>query len=418
VALVFNARLRDHKPTAHGWELGPARFPFRDQLADEEARASYFDLRACFALYGGDETIRWSRFATEDESRNGFRTLALELLRLPELPGETEEAANALLVIHGDLVAERPVETLYELARLAWPKGRANDDWLVGLANSAADLRPGRATTATFFTPATQLPAGFPIDQDYSDWSLAEQWLWLLASSTPFDRYPPTPGARLDLLSGTVFLSRDWRGLVLRDGIAFLGLRTDGGSEDPFFNDAEVYFRTIYLDALLLGIVQRKSVGQIADALACLEDPLGKPDQLYVLHRHLLEVRNRYWWQHVTAAGPASDILDQYQRQHRLEELSSQIFVELAEYAGQMQAASSERTNALLGLLTLVGIPVGTGLAVLQTLHEDNWEVIVVTVLGGLFVTSIFFLTIGRSLITPMLRSLGFVSRIGRRSSG
>lgn len=65
-----------------------------------------------------------------------------------------------------------------------------------------------------------------------------------------------------------IWLSADWCGLVLREGMALIGTRPDRGRQDPFYNHAALYTRSLYLDAILIGLLQLHGINELEDALA------------------------------------------------------------------------------------------------------------------------------------------------------
>jgi hypothetical protein len=238
-------------------------------------------------------------------------------------------------------------------------------------------------------TPSGELSQALP--GEYDGWSAREQWLWLAASATPFERYPPDPALREELAQSTLRMSRDWEALVLRDGVGFLGRREDRGEGDPFFDDAELYFRSIYLDALVLGIAQKATLRSIADGVADLDDPRRMPVELRELERQVARFRNVYWWTHLSPHGPANELTRLYSRQHRLDALATQVFEEIGEHSQQVQTDAAERTNALLSFLTIVGVPLGIVAALLQVLAIDSPATVAAIVVATVVLLSTVF---------------------------
>lgn len=376
-----------------GWSAGPAPFENARSRAGEDQRATYFDQRIRRALYSADgESQRWHRFEGPGVGPWGGLGIEIEAVEVCRLrfagPG-----ARSLLVLHGTLPADRPIEALHDISRIESGEDARQRYSLPGDGLATVEGGTKRATTAAFLTPAGELPPAFP--GDYGDWSRHRQWLWLLASATPFDRYPPDPSLRGELSSSTLRISRDWDALVLRDGIGYLGRREDRGVDDPFFADAELYFRSIYLDALLLGIAQKATLGSIADEVAELDDPRGMPTELRGLERRVARFRNVYWWTHLSAHGPANELTQLYSRQHRLNSLASQVFEEIGEHARQVQTDAAERTNGLLSLLTVVGVPLGVIVAVLQVLEVNSpAKVALIVSVSTVLLGAVFWLAI------------------------
>ena len=354
------------------WKSGPYAWGTADRATTAAHRSTYFSPRIARALYGLGR--RHTALHPTPIGSTHATALACEVLQFTQSRGES----NALFVVHVELPrdARLALSALHDLSRVS-NKAHPLRDLIKDTTGGAAELSATllRATTMTLLTPSTcSLPPASWATQ-YEGWTAAERWLWLAASATSFERYPPAPAMLNFLSQESVWLSADWQSLVLRDGVAFIGRRADKGESDPFFNEAERYFRSIYLDALLLGSLQRLSLHQIADNLADLEDPIEHPRRLADIERTSANFRNVYWWQHVTGHGIANDLLRAYQLQHRLPDLLAQVVSELSDYSRQAQTDAAERTNALLGILTILGLPLGTALGLDQALnhHGPGW---------------------------------------------
>lgn len=175
-------------------------------------------------------------------------------------------------------------------------------------------------------------------------WSVVERWQWFLASGLSPDDVLPDPEDP-GLLAGKVWLSHDWRALVLRDGIAYVALTPHSPARegDGSFHDvARVYVRSIYLDVLLLGIMQLDAVHGYVEAIAAVhveDDPIAIAKTIEELEAGLLRLRTGLWWRDVTRrGGPMSAILNAFQRQHHLPDLYTQIVQDLTDMSRYVQA--------------------------------------------------------------------------------
>jgi hypothetical protein len=365
-------------------------------MTDATARSTYFAPRAAAALYGAGR-----RHLDLSKHRPLLDDAVVVAAEVVELEHGSDEA---VLMLHLELPKDpvAAVACANRLAHIAAPD-HAVRVWArerLGGAMIPAAVR--RAKTTCLMTFARDAPSpGW--EAAYAAWSPEEQWLWQVASVTPFARYPPHPDAVDELRRSTVRLSADWQALVLRDGTGFVGARPDLGDADPFFGSAERYFRSVYLDALVLGEVQRMLLMRLADDLAALEDPIEHPDRLAILERRLSRFRNIFWWQQVTSHGPANDLLVLFQAQHRLPALVDQVVAELADYARQTQTAAALRSNALLAVITILGLPLGIAVALAQMVNQHRWLVLSVAVAVALLVAAAVFATgTGRELIGPL----------------
>lgn len=381
------------------WEPGPLPFRQGDTVASGEVRRTYFNERAGQALYGPNRVHRWASPGRIAAPPAGLEVLGLELLRVHE----RRHTRNALLAVHGNLLTDR-LELIDSLAKLAQvdpavsTSRRWYDELLEGAGRVEGTVR--RAATATLVTPAGRSPTAPLPSPTYEHWSPELQWLWLLASSTPPEEYQPPPEYADRLPESVVSLSAGWLALVLRDGVALLGSGADIGAFYRLSPDVELHFRAIYLDSLLLGHIQRLRLSQIADDLAALGDPVDHPERLVELEQELTEFRNVFWWQHLGPHWHGNELLRAYQRQHEIPELFAQVVEGLEDYSRQARTASSQQTSALLGVLTIVGLPFGLAVGLMRGISDWRW--IVVALAAASAITAVILATpTGRSLVRP-----------------
>jgi hypothetical protein len=381
------------------WEAGPLPVSEGSVVASAELRRGYFNERAATALYGGGRLHRLiGGEHGRERSRDHFAVTGVELLRVPG-----GERRNALLAVHGEIQADglAAVETLARIAHLGNGASQARaflDELLDGCGTVMSGLK--RATTITLATPAAGLsdaPLGTPA---FDAWSPELQWLWLLASATPPGDYLPAPEDGANLLDAIIRLSASWSVLVLRDGAAYLGSGPDMSSAYRLAGDAEFHFRTIYLDALLVAQSQRLQLTRIADELAALADPMSDPAPLLQLERELTSFRNVYWWQHLGPQWHANHLLAAYQDRHQITELFDQVTDELGDYSRKAHTAATQRTEALVGVLAVIGLPLGAALEIVHALGVDDprWIAFALA-LAVLLIASILLTGAGRTLL-------------------
>jgi hypothetical protein len=228
----------------------------------------------------------------------------------------------------------------------------------------------------------------------------------------PVPAIPPDPEDPR-LLDGIVHLSAAWGALVLRDGAAFVAM--PDATDDVFLATlAPVYVRSIYVDALLLGVLQERALNSFANRLALLDSRHARAAEIPALETELTQFRNVLWWQHITTQGPGNEIIMRYQAQHRLPALLEQIVWEFSDYSRQVESASNVRTGAALGLITLVGLPLTlalTGDPVLSL--EGGLRLFAVIIFGFAMAAIILLIPASRELV----RSLGEGRHATRQSS-
>lgn len=356
-------------PAAPDWPEGPLPFRHGDVHSDVEARSTYYSRRTGRLLYGtADRFRRWHK--TLDLSVGRVRIIGLEAIRL-----RGEPDAHGLVVVHLDATQANPLTVVRALARRKSMRldGFNPDELLDGQAIVASAI-PHTLTFVTF--SGRRFPRLYRHPR-YTLWPSTDQWLWALASRTSGTDHPPdpreVPGGHRSTSSDLdcIRLSADWRGLVLRDGIALVGCRPDVGAKDSFYNHAEVYVRSVYLDAVLIGILQLHGIGQLEDALASALDDPPQP-AMADLEQRVTIFRNELWWQHLSTHGVPNQLLGAYQRQHKLHERFDRVLTEISDFNRLARDNEKRHINNALVLFTLITVPVSIALALLQALGSHN----------------------------------------------
>lgn len=357
------------------WPEGPFPFELGTRRTDARTRSTYFAPASARALYGAPgRPRRWH--LPLDAKQDGLHLLGMELLHA----ATARNPEHALAVLH--LSVQRPLLPI--LRALAGRRPNSIDEPLTGPLDPAgllagiADVRDpdapfaiARPYTIAFMTPTSQQTPALRAGLEGALPAAADRWLWQLASrSTPED-FPLPPETADEQLKEAVRISADWSALVLRQGSAFLGHRTDTGAGD-FFEFAALHSRTVYLDALLLGALQRDHIDELTDELSEVFNSSQLARRVAALERNIAVFRSTYWRQHLTAHGPANDLLLAFQNQHRLPVRFHEILAEAADYSRLVQTQESQQISAALGVLTILGLPLGTALSILQVLGDNS----------------------------------------------
>ncbi|KPI01932.1 hypothetical protein OK074_5439 [Actinobacteria bacterium OK074] len=349
-------------PLPGEWVEGPwpARLP-DGSAADRDRRLTYFEPRVSASLFGArGRPARWHLHrppdADADTDADQPAVRAVELLRVPAAAG-LDDRRRGLAVLHVRLGGD-PLGELPTLARL--PADRAR---LAGILPDAVRVADStrRAWTLTHVTFARGRPPAV-MPAEYATWTTTDQWLWLLASATPLDRFAPDP-EDAGLFAGRVRFSADWQALVLRDGAAFVGTSPDPGGEAPFHASAARHVHTVYLDVFLLGRLQYLGANALANAASELGARDWDANRLRRLEGRLIEQRRALWSSHITSRGKADELLTRFQEQLRLDQLASHTATGLADTARFVEEARSRRTSVALSLLSAVGLPFGLAYA-------------------------------------------------------
>jgi hypothetical protein len=337
--------------TAITWLTGPLplTMPQGGHVVEvtKELRLTYFRSRVLTAIY----ERRWHRL--RDQPLSCANLFGLELAALPD----DLQLRSGVAIYHLSL-AEQDINSLARLSRLEGsPTARATRDQLQAQLPLGVTIEEGtrRAWTVAHTTFADGSPS--PLDPQLS-WAPADQWLWVTASMTPLEDYPPSPDDE-SLLTSRIRLSRDWDALVLRDGVGYVGTTVDDGDPANFHAVAAALVHTVYLDIFLLTRLQLLAMNALADQLA--QAGLTSHDRgvLNNLEMRLASFRKSLWWESVSVYGRANQLLETAQGQLGLPKLMSQIIADLRDIASFVEARAVRRTNALLALLTVVGLPFG-----------------------------------------------------------
>ncbi|WP_371606129.1 hypothetical protein OG725_10365 [Streptomyces sp. NBC_01213] len=358
------------------WDQGPFPFELGSRRTDAETRATYFAPASARVLYGAPgRPRRWYR--PTSVVHDGVHLIGMELLRT----ATARNPDHALAVLHFTVAGP-----LLPVVRAIAGRAAADGDaamlsgpldpaaLLAGLAevtSATGTFAISRPYTVAFLTPEAghgpALRAGY--EGELPD--TADRWLWQLASrSTPAD-FPLAPETAAVELGNAVRISADWSALVLRQGAAFLGHRADTGDGD-FYAFGALHSRTVYLDALLLGSLQRDHIDELTDELSDVFDARRLARRVATLERSIATFRSTYWRQHLTAHGPANELLLAFQNQHRLPDRFGEILAEAADYSRLVQTQESQQISGALGALTVLGLPLGTSLGVLQVVGDES----------------------------------------------
>ena len=360
VIAVYEVRF----PTAPAWEPGPLVLQHGQVRSTTEARSEYYSARAARVLYGdAAHPRRW-----HDASHHvigDVEVTGVEALRVADEPDACGLAAIHLRLNRGD-----PVALLRALAgrRGAAPVGFDPQEFVGGQVKIEPGVRP---FTISFVTSARRgLPRLYRHPR-YWRWEPARQWLWALASQSDLNDYPPDPKYLEPTDNEIIRLSSDWHAVVLRDGMSVVGIRPDRGPEDPFFGYAELYLRSIYLDAVLLGMLQKQGLVRLEERMAAALDT-SLTATMIELEREVSSFRHRLWAQHLTPHGVPNRLLAAYQRQHMLRERFEQILTQINDFNRLTREDENRHVNSAVVVFTLVTVPAGIALAFLQVLETNE----------------------------------------------
>jgi len=331
-------------------------------------RSEYFHHRANAVLYGSQESPRrWWAKPPEGALYRGLSVDAMEVLTPTDGVGG---GLRGYLVLHLRLSND----VLRDVASVASIGGAtfATDEGAIReLTYGVCELpvmdgdHAQRVFTITY-ARFLQTEISEPFDMR-SDVPPRSRWLFALAAATNLERFQPDGDQELPPETS---LSASWRCMVLRDGAAFIGK----AGRDYFLDDgsAEALVRTIYCDALVLGLMQVDSVTAIADSLVDISGGRQIGNDLRKAQFWLDEVRTHLWWEHITSHGAANEILVAFQRQRSSRELLEQVIDELNSRVNLYKMIQDDRTNLLLSVIAIVGLPFSVGIGLAQIVLEHG----------------------------------------------
>ncbi|MFG1810179.1 hypothetical protein [Streptomyces sp. NPDC049040] len=401
ITVLLPVRLAEDPP----WAAGPLPFTVGRQVADADGRRGLFTPAAARALY----EHRWHLWTSH--TADPLRLDGMELLRTPT----ARAARQALAVLHFTVEGGTPVLPLLRALSHRRQAGQtdplggamAPSALLAGVADTTAPAGPfalSRPYTVTFLAPGPGLgPLALRDEESGELPPVADEFLRSLASRSVPDDLPAAPESVPEMRAEVRRISADWSALVLRQGAAFLGHRPDTGAGD-FYDWAEYNARTVYLDALLLGTAQRNHIDELTDDLSAVFEGPGLARRVAALEQRIALFRSTYWRQHLSAHGPANGLLLAFQDKHRLAERFEQILAEAADYSRLVQTQESQQIAGALGVLTVLGLPLGTALSILQVLGDSRPWHLVLALTASLGATAAALTTRYGRLVVSSLR--------------
>ena len=355
--------------TSLGWRQGPYPFevPYRGrvEIADGSWRRQKTVPRVHAPLYG---IGRLHRDAPADESESAIpaSVFGLELLRFRET--SLGVASNSILVLHIQSESDGIpfISELAEISRDLDESRRDKVDSVVKecLSPSAELDRTQRIADSLVFAtfdhgaPDTEKGAGLPVDlksewvNDATAWNRFDEWRWALAMLTP-----PARKTTVREDAGVAVQLPRRLGQVTPFGAAIVGTRRDakGGPETQYVRDA-IAVRTLYSDAMLLGICQREILNQISDSIAECGDPIDSARRVKAISGDLRIFRNTWYWSEFSTWRHPDKLLEGFQSIHQIPERLKEVTDEIRSYREEIELESQRRLTWLVTALTLVGL--------------------------------------------------------------
>lgn len=176
--------------------------------------------------------------------------------------------------------------------------------------------------------------------------------LWHLAMASP------SKGPRrseVDSESGVVLDLPAVHVLVTRLGLVQVGKGT-GNPEDPTTTNgkARSRFRSIYLDGLLMVMMQQRVLDELSDETGRLDDPLRRPQAFNRMSRQFRRFRVTWWWSDFSRWRHPDRVTQALQGQLDLDKKYRELQEDHAFFADLLRASQTSRLTLTILLLTVL----------------------------------------------------------------
>ncbi|RSO50653.1 hypothetical protein DMH15_00635 [Streptomyces sp. WAC 06725] len=363
-------------PLERRWRVGRPN----EVVSHADRRTAYTSPQLVPLLWAPD--VRWHREWDEEAvSPAGFRLNAIELVRLGGsmnaalMDMETPAAANGVALLHGTLPAVRPADLPKALQFCVdidrQHRHGAQRQWVSGqLPNGCRIAETQRKMNhGVFVTARRELPR---LDEN-SGLDAAGQWLWKLLNTTEY-ALPIEAGEELE--ESRLRLPAHVRGVAGARGLCMVGTAADPNSEQAsdyqYYDGSSYHLSTLYADALALAGLQQIVLDAFGREVARMGESEPLRRKVGQMERDLLIFRRSYWAADFGRQAACTAIVRNVRRGCGLPEALQSLVTDLGELARQVQAAETETTNAILGLLAAIGLPLATGLAIWQGLSQAD----------------------------------------------
>lgn len=363
-----------------GWSAGPMPWDWpvthgrnddQQDVTSSRLRSTLVRSHAADIVYGRDDERRWHR-RLDVADVLGWGVDGLELLAIPAHGGERAW----LFVIHLTApVGVDPAAGLGHLGDVAPQRSTRTRDsvnTVVRAALPGAELRARPTDRHGYVVSHVVFDDGVkssrpPLDDDTVP--LHWQWSRFLASGNT----PDALGGGLRSQEQQWFdhdLSPSWCASVLARGTAFVGLTP---ASDAYHDTGRVLARSVYLDAVLLGLLQQEIVKDLTTRLPQLLVRGSSLSDRLELQRQLIHYRAGVWSRTVSESRHMNDVLTTLQRQIDLADMQAELGTDIADLAQISQQEANRRVTFLLNVL----IALSTGAAVAALIYDPGPKALV-----------------------------------------
>ncbi|WP_435241547.1 hypothetical protein [Streptomyces cucumeris] len=402
-------------PLERRWRIGRPD----EVVSTASRRAGYTQLHLEPLLWGTD--VRWHREVTDaTESPARFQLSAVEAIRLNDTmlnalrDMDSPVYTNGVALLHGSLPPDPPArlpKSLQECANIDAHQGEggAQRAWVAqqlpaGCRIAETEREAVHCTLVTARSSLVQLYEG----RTQRGWDSTDQSLWQMHHAT---LYRPSPEALEQFQPMRLPLPAKVRGVLGLRGLTLMSTDHDPGVGTPrnYYDGTSYHLATLYADALALARLQQIVLNAFGREVARIGEHEPRRRKVAQLERNLLVFRRSYWTADFGRQGTVDAMVRAWQRSAGLPESLQSLVSDLGELSRQVQSAETETTNAILGLIAAVGLPLTTGLAVWQGLPQAGvmtlWRTLLVT--GAVTIILVTFFPGLRRLFLDLFRRRG-----------
>jgi len=215
--------------------------------------------------------------------------------------------------------------------------------------------------------------------------------LWNLAMASPSRRAGP-PGGDQDVHDAGLELQLPkTQVLVTRFGLVHRGRGTGDAMLPTTSNGQDRYrFRTIYLDGLIMAMMQQRLLDELTEDAAGLADAIRNPRGFNRLSLQFRRFRVIWWWRDFSRWRHPDRVVDAVQEVLDLDRRYEELRDDHAFFADTLRAAQTTRTNRLILLLAVLSTA-GVGADIASALRVADERVTVASIAAGPLVALLFW---------------------------
>jgi hypothetical protein len=407
LTIVVIAEVTIPGPPGLTWHAGPLEMSWRvgtpkEVRSNTAGRVYYLNegLEAC--LYRSEnDPIRWHKLEAQPLPNPLAGTVtAVELLSLPSLSRRLPSLLGlAAIHIRTEEVSHREArEVVYAVTNLNRRHGTSMRELVDSLLSGDAMLTSNSRRVPAVSYLYTSEYSTSPFAEALEAASTTQQWLYLLDNQA---RIPPSLEQLVAASGRDIPVSDDYCARVTAQGISIV---TEPGPVTPSrlsANEAISFFaRGLYVDLLLFCHSQTVLLRDISVRATAALEGNSTEDALDKLRGAVLRFRRLYLRSDFAPQPPYDHFLQEYDRAVQLESALTRVQKDIDDLASMVQSALTRQTNAFLGLITIVALPLTAAISIWQVLDRGNVLSLVVSLaIAGLVGLTLVLGTNARALI-------------------